>query len=76
MNIISFIQRKKEIKRRRQHQRKIVFLEMYFSRLYAKRDAGKIEIPYFLKATQTVKDLIKRGLVDDVYKHIKQKGVA
>ena len=48
----------------------------YFTELYKQNDADKIEVPYFLKAIDTVKDLVEKNLLDDVYKHIIKKGVA
>ena len=51
-------------------------LTAYFTELYKQNDADKIEVPYFLKAIDTVKDLVEKNLLDDVYKHIIKKGVA
>lgn len=57
-----------------EHQKK--FLELYFSRLYMKNDAGTLAIPHFIKAKDTVDDLIARGLITDVYNHIIKRGLA
>lgn len=76
MRIIQLFKEKRQIKDAKIAKRQENYLENYFSKLYAKNDAGKVEIPHFIKAQQTVEDLKKRGLVADIYKHIKQKGVA
>ena len=76
MKIISFIQKKRQIKKAKEQRKQEKFLQMYFSYLYQKNDAGKIEIPYFIKAQQTVEDLKFRGLLAPVYNHIIKKGVA
>lgn len=74
--IISFIQKKRQIEKEKTQRNQEKFLQMYFSYLYQKNDAGKVEIPYFIKAQQTVEDIKKRGLLADVYKYIIKKGVA
>lgn len=76
MKIIQLFRQRKQISDAKIAKRQENYLENYFSKLYAKNDAGKIEIPHFIKAQQTVEDLKRRGLVADMYKHIKQKGVA
>lgn len=58
------------------YEHKIIFLKAYFSRLYEKNDKGKIAIPCFLKAKDTVQDLINHGLLNDVYEHITKRGLA
>lgn len=76
MKIIQLFKKNKQIREAKIAKRQENYLEKYFSNLYAKNDAGKVEIPHFIKAQQTVEDLKQRGLVADIYKHIKQKGVA
>lgn len=74
--IISFIQKKRQIEKARKQKNLEKFMHMYFCYLYQKNDAGKVEIPYFIKAKQTVEDLKMRGLLAPVYNHIITKGVA
>lgn len=74
--IISFIQKKRQIRKAKKQRNQERFLQMYFSYLYQKNDAGKVEIPYFIKAKETVEDLKMRGLLTPVYNLIIKKGVA
>ena len=74
--IISFIQKKRQIQKVKKQRNQERFLQMYFSYLYQKNDARKVEIPYFIKAKQTVEDLKMRGLLAPVYNYIIKKGVA
>lgn len=76
MNVIQLFRNKKAVKRQRTQEEKKQFLTAYFTELYKQNDADKIEVPYFLKAIDTVKELGEKNLVDDVYKHIIKKGVA
>ena len=76
MNVIQLFRNKKTVKRQRTQEQKEQFLTAYFTELYKQNDADKIEVPYFLKAIDTVKDLVEKNLLDDVYKHIIKKGVA
>ncbi len=66
MKIVQLLKEKKQQERKKQEK----FLEDYFSQLYAKNDAGKVEIPHFIKAQQTVQELIVNGLFEDVFKDI------
>lgn len=74
--IISLIKKKGQIENAKKQRNQEKFMQMYFCYLYQKNDAGKIEIPYFIKAKETVKDLKMRGLLTPVYEHIQKKGVA
>lgn len=74
--IISFLKAKREIEKARKQANQERFLIMYFCYLYQKLDAGKVELPYFIKAKQTVEDLKFRNLISDVYEHIQKRGIA
>jgi len=76
MKIIEQFRKKLQIAKARKQRNQEKFMQMYFSYLYQKQDAGKVEIPYFLKAKETVADLKMRGLLVPVYEHILKKGVA
>lgn len=76
MNVIQLFKNNKAQKRRQEREQKEQFLQEYFSRLYEKNDAGKVEIPFFIKAQQTVDELKANGLLDDVFKHIQKRGLA
>ncbi|MCD8025066.1 MAG: hypothetical protein LUE64_05980 [Candidatus Gastranaerophilales bacterium] len=74
MKITQLLKKQSETKKRQKLEKQEKFLKKYFSRLYAKNDAGKVEIPFFIKAQQTVEDLKKRGLIEDVFKYISKRG--
>ena len=75
MKIIQMIKDKKEQRRLKEQQKQERFLKKYFSVVYRINDYDRIELPYFIKAQQTVDDLKKRGLLEDVYKYIIKRGV-
>ena len=75
MKIIQMIKDKKEQRRLEEQQKQERFLKKYFSVVYRINDYDRIELPYFIKAQQTVDDLKKRGLLEDVYKYIIKRGV-
>lgn len=72
MKIIQLFKEKRQIKDAQIAKRQENYLENYFSKLYAKNDAGKVEIPHFIKAQQAVEDLKKRGLLEVAYEQIKK----
>ncbi len=76
MRLLNFFRKRRQIAQAKRQRKQEKFLQMYFSYLYQKQDAGKVEIPYFLKAKETVADLKMRGLLVPVYEHILKKGVA
>lgn len=72
--VIQMFRNHKQQKELQEQQKQERFLKKYFSVVYRINDYDKIEIPYFMKAQQTVDDLKKRGLLKDVYKYIIKKG--
>ncbi len=74
--LLLFIRKKRLIAKMQEMRQKEEFMQMYFTYLYKKQDAGKLEIPHFVKAEETIKELKMRGIFDDVYEHILKKGVA
>lgn len=50
MKIIQLFKKNKQIREAKIAKRQENYLEKYFSNLYAKNDAGKVEIPHFIKA--------------------------
>jgi len=69
--IKKFLEQKRAEKQKKQEE----FLTTYFSILYRVRDYGTLQIPHFIRAQQTVEDIKKRGLLEDVYKYVYKKGV-
>jgi hypothetical protein len=76
MRLLNFFRKRRQIAQAKRQRKQEKFLQMYFSYLYQKNDAGKIEIPHFLKAKDTVADLRHRGLIAPVYNHILKRGIA
>jgi len=74
--ILLLIRKRRLIQKMQEQRQQEEFMQMYFTYLYKKQDAGKVEIPYFIKAKETVEELKMRGIFDDVYEHILKKGVA
>ena len=65
MNVIQLFRNKKTVKRQRTQEEKEQFLTAYFTELYKQNDADKIEVPYFLKAIDTIIDAHKKGDFDN-----------
>ncbi len=74
--ILLLIRKKRLIAKMKARKQQEEFMQMYFMYLYKKQDEGKLEIPYFIKAQETIEELKIRGIYDDVYEHILKKGVA
>ena len=73
--LIAHIKKQIEQKKIKEQQMQERFLKRYYSVLYKVNDFERVEIAYFLKAEQTVEDLKQRGLLSEVYRYIKRKGV-
>ncbi len=69
------LKRRKAQKLLKEQKKQESFLTEYFSFIYWVNDMGRLEIPYFQKAEQTVIDLKKKGLLKDVYNYIIERGV-
>lgn len=72
---IEMLKRRKAQKLLKEQQKQESFLTEYFSFIYWVNDMGRLEIPYFQKAEQTVNNLKKKGLLKDVYNYIIERGV-
>ena len=73
--IIEMIKKHRAQKFLNEQRKKEEYLNEYFSFMYWVNDMGRLEVPYFQKARQTVRDLKRRGLLEDVYKYIVKRGV-